>query len=213
MAPSVVPNGTRLVVANGMQQPNGEAPASTLAAQLVNNLTRGTQQSKHQDREDFEQLLRIFESDSQEERHPDDAESREEHVKLIDVVVKAGLDVLSDENPFENRDLLVKQALRSIAVIEATVRRNAALLHAPIGESQPDQDPRGPLYLWLIPRILRVILHGSSDRTHEAVSRSLALILSLEKKIRLKLPRISPIRQYVKNCIYGMWLRDTSPIC
>ena len=204
MTSSAVTNGPRSVISNGVLQQTGEPPVSTLAAQLVNNLTRGKQQSKHQDREDFEQLLQIFETGSQEERHADGLEAREESIKLIDVVIKAGLDVLCKENPFENRGILIRQALRSLAVIEATLRGSFGLLHTATGKNESDTKVHGPLDLWLVPKLLTTVLYETNEEYGFAVSRTLAVVLASEKKTRLKLPRLHPIQRYFQGCIQGM---------
>lgn len=203
MAPSAVANGSHPAISNGLPQQTGEPPVSTLAAQLVDNLTRGTQQSKHQDREDFEQLLRIFETDSQEERYVDDPEAREESIKLIDVVVKAGLDVLFREDPFDDRIILVRQALRSLAVIELTIRRNSELLHTATGRDEADKRFHGPLYLWLLPKLLAIVICETDEKFCFAVLRTIALLLS-ERKMRAKLPRLHPIKHYMQGLIRGM---------
>lgn len=203
MAPAAVGNGSHPVITNGVLQQTGEPPVSTLAAQLVDNLTRGTQQSKHQDREDFEQLLRIFETDSQDERFVDDPESREESIKLIDVVVKAGLDVLLRENPFEDRSILIRQAVRSLAVIELTIRRNSELLHTATGQDEAEKRSHGPLYLWLLPKLLATILCETDEELCFVVLRNIALLLS-EKKTRTKLQKLHPIKNYMRGLIRGM---------
>ena len=203
MTPSAVVNGSHPVITNGLLQPTVEPPVSTLAAQLVDNLTRGTQQSKHQDREDFEQLLRIFETDSQDERYVDDPEVREESIKLIDVVVKAGLDVLFRENPFEDRSHLIRQAVRSLAVIELTIRRNSELLHTATGQDGAEKRSQGPLYLWLLPKLLAIILCETDEEFCFKVLRTIALLLP-ERKMRTKLPTLHPIKNYMQELIRGM---------
>ncbi len=203
MAPSAVADGSHPGITNGQLQQTGEPPVSTLAAQLVDNLTRGTQQSKHQDREDFEQLLRIFETDGQEERYVDDPEAREESIKLIDVVVKAGLDILFGENPSENRSFLLRQALRSLAVIELTIRRNFELLHTATGRDEADRKFHGPLYLWLLPKLLAIVLYETDEKFCFAVLRTISLLLP-ERKMRSKLPTLHPIKLLMQGLIRGI---------
>ena len=215
MTPSALPNGARSVVANIGIHPIAEPPASTLAAQLVDNLIRATQQSRHQDREDFEQLLRIFETGTQEERHVDDSESREESIKLIDVVVKAGLGILSRDNPFEDRSALVRQALRSLAVIDATIHRSPALLLMPTSQDEPAARIQMPFFSWLIHKLWSTIIHETDREIHFAVSRSIAKILALEKKTRSKVPKLQPIKRYIHGCIQGTQYeqRDFNSAC
>lgn len=201
-------NGSRPAVTNGASLHDGDLPTSTLAAQLVDNLTRATQQSRHQDREDFEQLLRIFETDSQNERLVDEPDSSDESIKLIDVVVKAGLDVLARDNPFEDRRVIIRQALRSLAVIEATLRRSPALLFMPQTQDEPTTRFHSPLYAWLMPKLWTSLVLEADEEFHSAVSQCLASIIASGKKMRSKAPRSQPLKRYVQGCIRGMSLNN-----
>ena len=194
---------------NGLLQSNGDLPPSTIAAQLVNNLTRGKHypnhqdHQDHQDRADFENLLQIFETEQDGERHTDTPEEAEESAKLIVVVVKAGLDPLLRENPFQGHDVVVKQASRSLGVIDVTMKRCPQVLQ--FHRSHQEVDPKlcSPLYLWLVPKLLIV---GSNRQDQRLVSASTAVLhtmMGIERRMRSKDLRLLNIYAYIIGCIEG----------
>lgn len=204
MAPIAITESSETNVARGILQQNGEPPVSTLAAQLVNNLTRPEQQSRHQDREDFEQLLQIFEAGSQDQGHADPFVAKEESIKLIDVVIKAGLDVLSRGSPFEDSRVLRERAIRSMKVIEVTLTRCPEVLYASTYEEHSTH-LHGPVYLWLIPKLLSMAFEETNENLSTAISVTLGTIVDLERRIRSKPPRLHTIYRYVQGCIKGAY--------
>ena len=202
MAQIAISESSESLVAHGIPKQNGESPVSSLAAQLVNNLTRPEQQSRHQDREDFEQLLQIFEAEGQGHGHADPLVAKEESIKLIDVVIKAGLDVLLRGSPFEDSKVLCERAIRSLKVIAVTLTRSPAVLY---GSNDEDRGvhPMGPIYLWLVPKLVNVAFQELDQELHAAISSILGTIVSLERTVRSTSARLHPIYRYVQGCIKG----------
>lgn len=191
---------------NRLLQSTGDLPPSTIAAQLVKSLTRGKNYSHHQDhqdRADFENLLRIFETEQDGARQKDTPEEAEECAKLIVVVVKAGLDALLRENPFEGQETIVKQALRSLGVIDVTIKQCPEVLQ--FHRSHQEADPKlcGPLYLWLVPKLLVVASNRQDQRLRSASATVLHNMVGIERKTRSKELRLLKIYPYVIGCIEG----------
>ncbi|PPJ56780.1 hypothetical protein CBER1_05957 [Cercospora berteroae] len=110
------PNGTHLKV--------DAPPASTLAAQIVQNQTRKATNQAQAETASFRDLLHeILHSNAAAPETDADV-----NAQLINVVVQAGLVPLTLENPFADWDVLVPQAMDSIAVIESTIRRQPEVL-------------------------------------------------------------------------------------
>ena len=198
-----IPNSAGQVNMTGLPQSSGELPTSTLAAQLVNNLTRGKQHSNHQDRADFENLLQIFEAEKNGEQQAEIAEDVGESAKLIDVVIKAGLDALSRENPFEGLDTLGKKASRSLGVIEVTIRRCPDVLFFQAGGQGGDPRLCAPLYLWLVPKLLVVAANEPFQELRPDVATVLHSSMAMEQKVRSKGARLNRISRYIQGCIKG----------
>lgn len=176
---------------------NGEAPpASTLAAQIVQNqtTTRASQQSG--EKATFPELLH-------EILHNPSATPETDigvNVQLISVVVEAGLSILSRDDPFAQLDLLIPQATDSLAVVEATIVRQPEVLFAPIGQSGP------PLIVWLLARLLPLCGRSKCDQLPIA-----GLINSAASALgRFKLWRsATDVQGLVRECVNGM----STPSC
>lgn len=192
---------------NSLPQPNGDLPPSTIAAQLVNSLTRGQQYPNYQDRADFECLLQIFETEQDGEQHAGTHEEAEESAKLIDVVIKAGLDALLRDNPFESQDTLVTQASRSLGVMDITIKRCPEVLFFRGSQQEADSELCGPLYLWLVPKLLIVDSIGQNQVLHAASTKVLHSIIAVEREMRSKGPRLHHIHRYIIGCTRGKMLR------
>lgn len=124
---------------------NGEAPPpSTLAAQIVHNQTTTKASQQSGEKATFAGLLH-------EILHNPSATPETDigvNVQLISVVVEAGLSILTRDDPFAQLDLLLPQAVDSLAVVEATIVRQSDVLFAHISQDGP------PLIVWLLARLL-----------------------------------------------------------
>lgn len=183
-----------------LRQNGGNPPASTVAAQIVENLTQGQYPARQPDKEEFQRLL-------QEILNPDDdgdeiAESIETNVdvncRLIYVVVRAGLEPLSNQESFEEHDDLHKQAIASLSVVELTVRRSPGVLFSTIHGPQQV----GPLYLWLLPRLF-IILGSTKDKDiRRCVCEAIKTGLVAERA-NFRQNKFLLVQKYLQGCIKG----------
>jgi len=184
---------------------NGDAPQSTLAAQLVNHLTDGRKHSKNQDQETFRQLLGEIlgaesESGSQVQMHES---NNDDGYKLIYVLVKAGLETMINEDPFGDQGELSQQALDSLAAVESTLRSNPEVLFVDAPRHVPGTDRHGPLFLWLVPKIIAVTSQSIEKELRQGVLKLFRTILSLERKINKCGARRNSILKYTRGCVKG----------
>lgn len=186
-----------------MPQPSGDLPPSTLAAQLVESLTRANQYSNHRDRADFENLLQIFETEQDRRQHAETHEDVEESAKLIDVVVKAGIDPLCQDNPFAGRNTIVSQATRSLRVVDVTIKRCSEVLCFQNTLRDADSKFCGPLYLWLVPKLLVVGTYEQDEGLHSAAAAVTHTIIDVDRKIRLKDVKPHRFNRYTIGCVRG----------
>ena len=208
-----MPSSTRHIVSgypgsSNFRQNGGNPPASTVAAQIVENLTQGQYPARQPDKEEFRRLL-------QEILNPDDdgddvAESIEINVdvncRLIYVVVRAGLDSLSNQDAFEDEDELQKQALASLSVVELTVRRSPEVLLSTLHGPQQV----GSLYLWLVPKLF-VVVGSTEDKDMRRRICEVFKTTLLSGKATLKQNKFLVVRKYLQGCIKGQLTRTTYP--
>ena len=167
-------------------QPNGDylPPPSTLAAQLVRDHAGTSKKSTITDvSATFGQLLQeILNNAEIPETKP------EVNYKLIRVVTEAGLDVLAQDNPFAQWDVLLPQARDSLLVIESTIRRQPELLFYGFAESVTNDANRPSLrlLLWLFPKLLCIASHPRCTILQPSISRLLGTVVdSLANSISL----------------------------
>ncbi|KAL6718301.1 serine/threonine-protein kinase M1 [Lecanora helva] len=188
-------SGARCPVPNEVPQ-NGDAPQSTLAAQLVNQLADIKTHPKHQDRETFRQLLREI-LGSKSDSHDVD---RDVSYKIIYVVVKAGLETLLGDGPFDKRAEIFGQAVDSLAAVESTLTRNPDVLYTNGPAQGPDLYHHGPLFLWLIIKLLTIAGQVDEEAIIDGIIRLLNKVLFLEKKTHIGGVKKYTILKYMKGC-------------
>ncbi|WPG99769.1 protein kinase rad3 [Acrodontium crateriforme] len=131
----------RMPAANGAQtNGNSAPPPSTLAAQIVQNQTTTNETAT------FAQLL----NEILHNRAAIQETDINVNVQLVGVVLEAGLAPLAQDNPFAQWDVLVPQAVDSMAVIVQTISRQPEILFAQASEDGPQ------LSLTLLSRMIAV---------------------------------------------------------
>jgi hypothetical protein len=185
-------------------QQNGDPPQST-AAQLVNHFTDGKKHSKIKDQETFRLLLReVLGTDNEQISHPNAFETDSNvNFKLIYVIVKAGLDVLTPDDPFGRSRELRLQAIESLSAIEHTIGRNPEVLFVTSPSQKGDPKPHGPLYIWLVPKVLALISHPSDENVTNGVTKVLEAALVAERKTHIRKAGKSSVMRYIQGCVKG----------
>ena len=207
MARGVARTGSGRPVFSELQH-NGEPPKSTLAAQLVNHFTDGKKHSRNQDQETFRQLLQEV-LGSEDEQYPRTEAIETDSVvnyKLIYVIFKAGLEALHSEDPFGQQDEKHKQAVDSLAAIELTIRRSPEVLFAAPSNQESDPKLKGPLFLWLVPKLLNLTGKSQDRGITDCVIQLLKTSLINEKKVHSKGKNLNLVLKYLKGCIKGQYI-------
>ena len=204
MARGVARTGSGRPVFSELQH-NGEPPKSTLAAQLVNHFTDGKKHPRNQDKETFRQLLQEV-LGSEDEQHPRIEAIETDNVvnyKLIYVIFKAGLETLHSEDPFRKEDERHKQAVDSLAAIELTIRRNPEVLFTAPSNQETDLRLKGPLFLWLVPKLLNITGEIQDCGITDCVIQLIKTSLINEKEVHSKGKKPNLVLKYLKGCIKG----------
>ena len=193
-------------------QYNGPPP-STYAAQIVDTLTKARQQPKPNERELFQQLLReILGAGEAQEPQAETVETDiNVNYRLIYVVVRAGLEVLLQEDPFQQQSVLSEQALNSLAVIQLTIERSPEVLFFVPSVHEPGFEPGGPLYLWLLPKLMSILGNGRDERVQEKATDLIRASLSVQSRSYTLRERLHPVFKYVQGCVKG-WFSGLSDI-
>lgn len=167
-------------------------PPSTLAAQIVQNQTTTKASQQSGEKATFAGLLH-------EILHNPSATPETDigvNVQLISVVVEAGLSVLTRDDPFAQLDVLLPQAADSLAVVEATIVRQADVLFAHISQDGP------PLTIWLLARLLPLCSRPKCGELN--VSGLINSAISAASKSKLW-RSAAVMQELVRECVNGMY--------
>lgn len=204
MARGVVRSGSGLAVPDQLSH-NAEPPQSTLAAQLVSHFTDGKKHPRNQDEETFRQLLHeILGTGSGQIVRADPLEKDSDvDCKLIYVIVKAGLEKVALNDPFDGKTELSRQATDSLTVINSTIKRNPEVLFVAPQFQGLDPWPIGPLYLWVVPKLLALIGCLQDNAAINGVPHLFTTFLVTERRTHVRRGILHPVLRYVKGCIDG----------
>lgn len=189
------------------RQQNGDPPASTLAAQLVNHLTDGKTHPKNQDQETFQQLLHEVlgvENEGNSEIQTQGIDNDVDY-KLVYVIVKAGLETLTNGNASSKNFEASRKAIESLTAVENTLKKNPNIPFILASGQESAPHAHGPFYLWLVPRLLAVAAQVQDDLVVKQVIKILRMIVSLEKQAHLKEARVCSIVKYIRGFIKGVF--------
>ena len=154
---------------------NGDVPPSTRAAQLAEHLVDGQQRTRNQDQQSFQQLLREVLESASEHAHNDQTFDRSAEVngKLIFVIVRVGIDSVTQSSPFNPKSQQEDQLLDSLKAIRISLQRSPAVLFSPSPDSRLEDGNKICLYEWLFQRVLAV----ATTINHTKVQTQIALLL------------------------------------
>lgn len=209
MAPQIESRHERHKTVNGAAKPQEPPPSSILATHLAP--VNGNPGSFHFDRESFAQLLQES-LKSDEDGLPNLGNDITINHKLICVIVKAGLDGVLDQpkDPFitdDDKPEILVEACNCLDVIELAITRCPQVVYQLSDANSPREGHNGvPLFLWLIPRLLRFLSRWQYSRykVEEKVWSLVKTICSVEDKCGRSAHFCKPIREFVQRLAGGM---------
>ncbi len=139
---------------------DGGPPPSTLAAQLVENISASTRSSRPDETRELKKLFAIIE---EVKNQPDLLKTPEEQVehnhKLIYVYAQVVLDALKWDDLFANREALRTEALNAIQFLRITIKETPSVLAYRADEGTFIFRGQEPLWLWVLPKVLAMLGH------------------------------------------------------
>lgn len=137
---------------------NGGPPPSTLAAQLVGNISTSARSSRP---DETSELKRLFEAIETVKNDPDCLKTPAERVDhnhtLIYVYARVVLEGLKWDDPFADRDRLTDEALKTVQFLKVTIQETPTILnHATDGKTFLHRGQE-PLWVWLFPKLLKML--------------------------------------------------------
>ncbi|KAJ8069456.1 hypothetical protein OCU04_003110 [Sclerotinia nivalis] len=179
-----------------------EAPPSTMAAQLINNLST----KKPSRQVDYDDLQLLMTEVSNRENDPADFEDPDamlEHKhKLLYVISKVVLERLNKDDPFMNVQNVVDQACEALDVFISTVKDVPNILNYVSTQDRPLKTcGREPFWIWLFPRVLSCLGRRDCKKLNEKIE----VFLSTSFEVVARSPKLwglgSVFFSYLKDSV------------
>ncbi|KAI4194332.1 MAG: hypothetical protein LQ350_007823 [Teloschistes chrysophthalmus] len=135
---------------------NGHPSSATIANRIASQFATNLRRPQNQDRESFESLLReILEDDtSLRQTDSENGDSSAVNVRLICVIVQAGLGAPPAKSSDEERESRLADVTRSLRAIDSIVSRCPVAIFKSLDGAVTESTCGLPLFAWLIPRLL-----------------------------------------------------------
>lgn len=139
---------------------NGGPPPSTLAAQLVGNISTTARSSRP---DENSELKRFFETIERIKNEPELLKTSDDRVEhnhlLIYVYACVVLEGLKWDDPFADRSQLKSEALKAIHFLKVTVQETPTVLNYTTDGNAFLHRGREPLWAWLFPKVFKMLGH------------------------------------------------------
>ncbi|KAK4125293.1 phosphatidyl inositol 3-kinase-like protein [Parathielavia appendiculata] len=136
-------------------------PPSTLAAQLVENISASATKSSRPD--ETTELKRLFATIEKVKNDPDCLMTHEERVQhnhlLVYVCGGVFLESLKLDDAFADRERLEADALKAVNFLEVTIKETPTVLKCTTDGETFLGRGREPLWVWILPKLLRMLGH------------------------------------------------------
>lgn len=202
----MAPRPSRIFQHNRPPVPNtdNEIPPSTLAAQIVDSLTDGSNNVRQDDHATFQQLLReILDAEQYDRTGSVNQSDVRLNCRLLYVIVKAGVEPVDIARTVHEGDEHSQQIIRCLSVIDLTIRKCPDVLFASSSDGNPDVGPPGPVYIWLIPKLLFLLHVDQSSSIHVKVLSIIQNAIFNQARDRVAWEISYPILKYVQGAAFG----------
>lgn len=165
---------------HGFDDPTGPPP-STLAAQLVENISTTASKSSRPD--ETTELKRLFAAIEKVKNDPDSLKTHEERVEhnhlLVYVCGGVFLENIKLDDAFTDRERLRADALKAVNFLWVTIKETPTVLKCTTDGKAFLGRGAEPLWVWILPKLLRMLGHrrciGISKEIEQLCRRVLLL--------------------------------------
>jgi len=180
-------------------------PRSTLAAQLVENISPTAKATRPDETDELKRLFSIIEKVKNE---PDLLQTPEEQVEhnhmLIYVYARVVLESLKWDDPFADQAALQADALKAINFIKVTVKETPDVLEYTTDGTSFLIRGTEPLWLWILPKVLRMLGHAKWPALSPVIEDFCRFLLLPQNPNRTIRTVATPVIRYFQGVVGGM---------
>ncbi|RGP60551.1 putative uvsb pi-3 kinase [Fusarium longipes] len=153
-------------------------PPSTLAAQLVENISASTKSSKSDENSELKGFFTIIQRVKDDPKLLKTLKDRVEHNHmLIYVYSRAVLEGIRLDDPFLDRAQVRTEALKAINFLRVSIKETPSVLKHKVDNQEYMFRGQEPLWIWLLPQLLRLLGHAQCLELTEAIEGFLQYIM------------------------------------
>lgn len=179
-------------------------PPSTLAAQLVENISTSTKSSRSDENSELKGLLAVIQRVKDDPALLKSQGDRIEHNHmLVYVYCRVFLEGIKLDNPFVDRAHVRTELLKAIEFLTFTVKETPTVLTF-VNEAQ-GLLYRGqePLWIWLLPQLLRILGHPECVELEGSIEGFLQYLLLVASRVGALWSLTSSLSVYLRACLTG----------
>jgi serine/threonine-protein kinase ATR len=186
--------------------PDSEAPPSTMAAQLINNLSSTNKQSRQGGQDDLKALVELSRmANDAEELKSLDSKIEHNHM-LIYVFTRLVLEPLVTDDPFMDVQNVVSQAADALDAFISAIKETPIVLSCiPRPESLQSRGEE-PLWAWLFPRLLGLLGRRRCDTLTEKIKDLFFVSFQAVSRFPTLWILASQFFSYLKLCAASMFI-------
>ena len=179
-------------------------PPSTLAAQLVENISTSAKSSKS---DESNELKGLFATIQRVKDHPEKLTSHADRVEhnhmLIYVYCRVALENIKLDDPFLNRPHARSEIIKAINFLRFTIKETPSVLTYTRDLKRFLFRGTAPLWVWLLPHILRFLGHPLFDELNGSLEGFLQYFLLLTSRVGELWSLAPTLALYLRTCVSG----------
>ncbi|KAK1971971.1 phosphatidylinositol 3 [Colletotrichum sublineola] len=190
-------------------------PPSTLAAQLVENISASSKSTRSDENAELKRLFAVIERVKNEPNLLENAEQRTEHNHmLIYVYARVVLEGIKLDDPFADRNHLRSEALKAINFLKVTIEETPNVLSHTTDGKQFVFRGEEPLWIWVFPKILRLLGHSRCLDLTAHIEGFFQFVLLAVIRAGSTWKLLSPMILYLRETSSALLsrLQETAPI-
>ncbi|KAI5867447.1 phosphatidyl inositol 3-kinase [Durotheca rogersii] len=186
-------------LASGPLTNTNDPPPSTLAAQLVGNISTSTRSSRPDETAELKRFFGIIED---VKNQPDLLKTSKERIDhnhmLIYVYTRVVLEGLRWDDPFADKAQLRADALRAVNFLRITIQETPEVLLATADESAFLFRGAEPLWLWMLPKVLRMLGYSQCSDLKDQIELFIRDVFLVASQVGVLWPLLPQFIAYMK---------------
>lgn len=181
-------------------------PPSTLAAQLVENISASTKSSRSDENSELKGLFAVIQRVKDNPQLLKTLDERIEHNHmLIYVYCRVVLDGIKLEDPFLDRNHVRTETMKAVNFLQFTVKETPTVLDYQVKESNFMFRGKEPLWIWLLPQLLRLLGHPQCTDLSECIENLLKYLLLVVAQTGPLWHIAPPLMLYLRTSLTGQY--------